>query len=130
MHFVPAVDPMLAVGLDEARSRADVAASPCPRRRAVRDSGRRVERASARWATWPARWNWPPSSTRSARAPSRLYFASGSRGTQAGLTLGAHLCTATYRLYGVAVSAGEPEKVERARRVAREAAARLGAATR
>jgi 1-aminocyclopropane-1-carboxylate deaminase/D-cysteine desulfhydrase-like pyridoxal-dependent ACC family enzyme len=60
-------------------------------------------------------------------APSRLYFASGSRGTQAGLTLGAHLCNAPYRLHGIAVSAGEPEKVERARRVAREAAALLGA---
>jgi hypothetical protein len=62
-----------------------------------------------------------------AGAPSRLYFASGSRGTQAGLTLGAHLCNAPYRLHGVAVSAGEPEKVERARRVTREAAALLGA---
>ena len=58
--------------------------------------------------------------------PSRLYYASGSRGTQAGLTLGARLTGAAYALYGVAVSAGEPEKVERARRIANEAAARLG----
>jgi 1-aminocyclopropane-1-carboxylate deaminase/D-cysteine desulfhydrase-like pyridoxal-dependent ACC family enzyme len=57
---------------------------------------------------------------------SRVYFASGSRGTQAGLTLGAHLLGARYRLYGVAVSAGEEEKVERARRVAAGAAALLG----
>lgn len=57
--------------------------------------------------------------------PSRLYYASGSRGTQAGLTLGAMLCGAPYGLYGVAVSAGEPEKVERARRIATEAAVRL-----
>jgi 1-aminocyclopropane-1-carboxylate deaminase/D-cysteine desulfhydrase-like pyridoxal-dependent ACC family enzyme len=58
-------------------------------------------------------------------AASRLYYASGSRGTQAGLTLGAKLCDATYRVYGVAVSAGEPEKVERAKRIANEAAALL-----
>jgi D-cysteine desulfhydrase family pyridoxal phosphate-dependent enzyme len=57
--------------------------------------------------------------------PSRLYYASGSRGTQAGLTLGARLCEAPYRVYGVAVSAGEPEKIERARRIGNEAAARL-----
>lgn len=59
-------------------------------------------------------------------APSRLYYASGSRGTQAGLTLGAKLCAAPYRVYGVAVSGGEPEKIERARRIANEAADRLG----
>lgn len=58
--------------------------------------------------------------------PSRLYYASGSRGTQAGLTLGAKLCRAPYRVYGVAVSGGEPEKIERAKRIANEAAARLG----
>ncbi len=58
--------------------------------------------------------------------PTRLYYASGSRGTQAGLTLGARLCEASYRVYGVAVSAGEPEKIERAMRIANEAAARLG----
>jgi D-cysteine desulfhydrase family pyridoxal phosphate-dependent enzyme len=59
-------------------------------------------------------------------APARLYYASGSRGTQAGLTLGAKLCAAPYRVYGVAVSAGEPEKIERAKRIANEAAALLG----
>lgn len=56
---------------------------------------------------------------------SRLYYASGSRGTQAGLTLGAKLSEAAYRVYGVAVSAGEPEKIERATRIANEAAALL-----
>ena len=60
-----------------------------------------------------------------ALAPSRLYYASGSRGTQAGLTLGARLCEAPYQVYGVAVSGGEPEKIERAKRIANEAAARL-----
>ena len=58
-------------------------------------------------------------------SPTRLYYASGSRGTQAGLTLGAKLCEAPYQVYGVAVSAGEPEKIERAKRIANEAAARL-----
>ncbi len=58
--------------------------------------------------------------------PSRLYYASGSRGTQAGLTLGAALCEAPYQVCGIAVSGGEPEKIERAKRIANEAAARLG----
>jgi L-cysteate sulfo-lyase len=39
-------------------------------------------------------------------APSRLYYASGSRGTQAGLVLGARLYSAPYRLFGMAVSSG------------------------
>lgn len=63
-------------------------------------------------------------------APARLYYASGSRGTQAGLTLGAKACGAPYAVYGVAVSAGEPEKIERARRIANEAATRLATPTR
>jgi D-cysteine desulfhydrase family pyridoxal phosphate-dependent enzyme len=58
-------------------------------------------------------------------SPTRLYYASGSRGTQAGLTLGAKLCDAPYRVYGVAVSAGEPEKIERAKRIGNEAGVRL-----
>jgi len=58
--------------------------------------------------------------------PSRLYYASGSRGTQAGLTLGAKACGAPYAVYGVAVSAGEPEKIERAKRIGNEAAVRAG----
>ena len=63
-------------------------------------------------------------------SPSRLYYASGSRGTQAGLTLGAKLCGAPHRVYGVAVSGGEPEKIERAKRIANEAAERIRAAYR
>lgn len=55
-----------------------------------------------------------------------LYFASGSRGTQAGLTLGARALNATYQLRGVAVSGGEAEKIMRASRVANEAAGLLG----
>ena len=125
VHFVPSIDPALAVGLDE-------------------ETVRRVE------ATIRARGGTPyviPVGGSSAigalgyvagtlelcgqldalgvRA-TRLYFASGSRGTQAGLTLGAHLCTAGFALHGIAVSGGEPEKFERARRVARDAATLLG----
>lgn len=62
--------------------------------------------------------------------PSRLYFASGSRGTQAGLTLGAKLFEAPYALYGIAVSGGEEEKKLRALRIANEAADMIGATAR
>jgi D-cysteine desulfhydrase family pyridoxal phosphate-dependent enzyme len=62
--------------------------------------------------------------------PTRLYFASGSRGTQAGLTLGAKWCEAPYTVYGVAVSGGESFKRERAFRIANEAASLAGLATR
>lgn len=58
--------------------------------------------------------------------PTRLYYASGSRGTQAGLELGARLFGASYRPIGIAVSGGEPEKRDHAVRVAREAAELLG----
>jgi D-cysteine desulfhydrase family pyridoxal phosphate-dependent enzyme len=60
-------------------------------------------------------------------APTRLYYASGSRGTQAGLELGSRLFPPPYRLFGIAVSGGEEEKRLRAARIANEAAARLGA---
>ena len=58
--------------------------------------------------------------------PSRLYYASGSRGTQAGLTLGAKVHDVPYQLYGVAVSGGEPWKRERVLRIANEAASLVG----
>jgi 1-aminocyclopropane-1-carboxylate deaminase/D-cysteine desulfhydrase-like pyridoxal-dependent ACC family enzyme len=59
-------------------------------------------------------------------SPGLLFYASGSRGTQAGLTLGAKMYHVPYRLQGIAVSGGEPEKTERARRIANEAAGLLG----
>jgi D-cysteine desulfhydrase family pyridoxal phosphate-dependent enzyme len=62
--------------------------------------------------------------------PTRLYYASGSRGTQAGLLLGAALFGATYAVHGVAVSGGDPEKTELAIRLANEAAFLLGRSTR
>jgi D-cysteine desulfhydrase family pyridoxal phosphate-dependent enzyme len=63
-------------------------------------------------------------------SPSRLYYASGSRGTQAGLTLGAKLYSAPYQLFGIAVSGGEPEKTARAMRIANEAATLIGVSAR
>ncbi len=60
-------------------------------------------------------------------APSRLYYPNGSRGTQAGLALGAKMYSAPYKIYGIAVSGGEPEKTQRALRIAGEAAQILGA---
>ena len=59
-------------------------------------------------------------------APSRLYYPNGSRGTQAGLALGAKMYSGPYRIYGIAVSGGEPEKTQRAIRIAGEAAEILG----
>jgi 1-aminocyclopropane-1-carboxylate deaminase/D-cysteine desulfhydrase-like pyridoxal-dependent ACC family enzyme len=122
---VPSVDPMLAVGRDE-----EVVAEVAAR---VRQLGGvpyviPVGGSSAVGALGYVRATVELCGQLEALgvAPARLYFASGSRGTQAGLTLGAHLCEAPYRLHGVAVSAGEPEKVERARRAARDAAALLG----
>jgi len=125
VRLVPAIDPMLAVGQDEAVV-AEVVAEEKSHGRTpyvipvggssgigvfgyIGGTAELVEQLSEAGVS-----------------PSRLYFASGSRGTQAGLTLGAMLCEATYQVYGVAVSAGEPEKIERARRIANEAAARLG----
>ncbi|MDP2322329.1 MAG: D-cysteine desulfhydrase family protein [Acidobacteriota bacterium] len=124
VRLVPSVDPMLAVGQDEAVVAEVVAEEESQGRKPyvipvggssgigvlgyVGGTAELVEQLAAM-----------------AIAPSRLYYASGSRGTQAGLTLGAQLCEAPYRVYGVAVSAGEPEKIERARRIANEAAARL-----
>ncbi len=63
-------------------------------------------------------------------APSRLYYASGSRGTQAGLALGTKMYSAPYRLYGIAVSGGDPGKTERAVAIANEAAEMLRVPTR
>jgi len=59
--------------------------------------------------------------------PSRLYYASGSRGTQAGLVLGAQMYSAPFEVYGIAVSGGEPEKTKRALRIANEAGTLLNA---
>lgn len=129
VRLVPSVDPMLAVGQDEAVVAEVVAEETAAGRRPyvipvggssgigvlgyVGGTAELVEQLDAM-----------------AVAPTRLYFASGSRGTQAGLTLGAKLCGASYHVTGIAVSAGEPEKIERAKRIGNEAATRLGLAER
>ena len=122
--LVPSVDPMLAVGKDEA-----VVAEVVEEERAA---GRTPYVIPVGGSSGVGVLGYVGGTAelveqlREARiSPSRLYYASGSRGTQAGLTLGAKLCEAPYRVYGVAVSAGEPEKIERAKRIANEAAARL-----
>ena len=126
VYFVPSVDPMLAVGHDEAMV-AEVASRI--RARGGRPYVSPVGGSSAVGALGYVAGTVELAAQLDAigAQPSRLYFGSGSRGTQAGLTLGAHLAGLPYRLHGVAVSAGEPEKIERARRVAGEAAALLGA---
>ena len=129
VRLVPSEDPMLAVGHDEAVVAEVVADEQAHGRRPyvipiggssgvgvmgyVGGTAELVEQLEAIGVS-----------------PTRLYYASGSRGTQAGLTLGAKICGAPYRVYGVAVSAGEPEKIERARRIANDAGARLGLAER
>ncbi|MBY0497468.1 MAG: D-cysteine desulfhydrase family protein [Cyanobacteria bacterium] len=134
IRLVPSVDPMLAVGQDE----AVVAAVAAEERAAGRvpyvipvggSSGIGVCGYIGGTVELVEQLHDMSLSRRSRigeGGPSRLYYASGSRGTQAGLTLGAKLCAAPYRVYGVAVSAGEPEKIERAKRIANEAAALLG----
>ena len=126
VHFVPSIDPMLAVGRDEETVR-EVAA-------AVRARGGVPYVIPVGGSSGIGALGYVAATLELCTeldalgvAPTRLYFGSGSRGTQAGLTLGAHLCGAGFALHGIAVSAGEPEKVERARRVAGEAAALLGA---
>ena len=125
VRFVPAEDPMLAVGRDEEVVAEVVREEAAAGRRAyvipvggssavgalgyVSGTGELVGQLREMGV-----------------APTRLYFGSGSRGTQAGLTLGAKLSHAPYKLWGVAVSAGEPEKIERAKKAANDAAALLG----
>ena len=124
IRLVPSIDPMLAVGQDEAVV-ADVVAEE-------RAAGRVPYVIPVGGSSGVGVCGYIGGSAElvdqlvdDGVSPSRLYYASGSRGTQAGLTFGAKLCGAPYRVYGVAVSAGEPEKIERARRIANEAAALL-----
>ncbi|HUZ02198.1 MAG TPA: D-cysteine desulfhydrase family protein [Thermomicrobiaceae bacterium] len=63
-------------------------------------------------------------------APTRLYYASGSRGTQAGLVLGAKLYGAPYHVVGVAVSPVDPSRDSHALEIIDEAAERIRAGVR
>lgn len=129
IRLVPSIDPMFAVGNDEPVV-AEVVAEEAR-------AGRRVYVIPVGGSSGVGVLGYVGGTAElvdqladAGLAPSRLYYASGSRGTQAGLTLGARLCGAPYRVYGVAVSGGEPEKVERAQRIANEAAERLNLAER
>ncbi|MGH9387553.1 MAG: D-cysteine desulfhydrase family protein [Vicinamibacterales bacterium] len=129
VRFVPSIDPMLAVGQDEAVVAEVVAEEQAAGRRPYvipigGSSGIGVFGYVSGTAELVAELHAIGAS------PSRLYYASGSRGTQAGLTLGAKACEAPYQVYGVAVSAGEPEKIERAKRIGNDSATRLGIAER
>jgi D-cysteine desulfhydrase family pyridoxal phosphate-dependent enzyme len=124
IRLVPSIDPMLAVGQDEAVV-AEVVAEE-------RAAGRVPYVIPVGGSSGVGVCGYIGGTAElveqlaeAAVTPSRLYYASGSRGTQAGLTLGAKLCAAPYAVYGVAVSAGEPEKIERAKRIGNEAAALL-----
>src|SRR5262245_55956088 len=125
VRFVPSIDPMLAVGQDEA-----VVAEVVDEERA---HGRHPYVIPIGGSSGIGVFGYVSGTAElvsqlraMGESPSRLYYASGSRGTQAGLTLGAKCCEAPYRVYGVAVSAGEPEKIERAKRIGNEAATKLG----
>jgi L-cysteate sulfo-lyase len=129
IRLVPSIDPMLAVGKDE-----EVVAAVVEEERAA---GRVPYVIPVGGSSGTGVFGYVGGTAElvdqlhdADLSPSRLYYASGSRGTQAGLTLGAKLCAASYRVYGIAVSAGEPEKIERARRIANEAASRLEVAER
>jgi L-cysteate sulfo-lyase len=129
VRFVPSDDPMLAVGRDE-----DVVAAVVRQEQ----SAGRVAYVIPVGGSSPVGALGYVSGTEELVgqlramdvAPTRLYFGSGSRGTQAGLTLGAKLSHAPYKLWGVAVSAGEPEKIVRAMNAANDAAVLLGVETR
>lgn len=61
---------------------------------------------------------------------SRVYVAAGTRGTQAGLVLGRKMIDASWRVHGIAVSPGDPEKTARAVVFTNACAERLGTAVR
>jgi D-cysteine desulfhydrase family pyridoxal phosphate-dependent enzyme len=131
IHLIPAnPDPLIAIGNDEAAKIAEVTAAL--RARDERPYVIPVGGSSAVGALGYVAgtleiagqlWN-------IGESPTRLYFASGSRGTQAGLTLGAKMYEVPYQLCGIAVSGGEPDKTARALRIANEAAGILGSQAR
>jgi D-cysteine desulfhydrase family pyridoxal phosphate-dependent enzyme len=129
VRFVPSEDPMLAVGRD-AEAVADVVheEASAGRHAYVIPVGGSSAVGALGYVSGTAEL--VGQLREMGVAPTRLYYGSGSRGTQAGLTLGARLSNAPYKLWGVAVSAGEPEKIERARKAANDAADLLGVASR
>ncbi len=127
VHFVAAGDPALAVGPGEAEKVAEVVADLVARgeRPYVIPLGGSSPVGALGYiaGTLELLGQLEAADER----PSRLYVAAGSRGTAAGLVAGAMLAQASYRVRGVAVSGGDPEKSVLAAGVAREAAGQLGA---
>ena len=131
VHFVPPpADPTLATSDEEAAKVAEVLAH-------LRDQGERPYEIPVGGSSGIGVLGYTYGTRElvdqlsgSGERISRLYYASGSRGTQAGLTLGAKWCGAQYAVYGVAVSGGESFKRERALRIANEAAVLAGLDTR
>ena len=121
IRLVPSVDPMFAVGNDEAVV-AEVAAEE-------RAAGRTPYVIPVGGSSGVGVFGYVSGTAElveqlasAGETPTRLYYASGSRGTQAGLELGWRLFSPSYELHGIAVSGGEPEKRVRAARIATEAA--------
>jgi D-cysteine desulfhydrase family pyridoxal phosphate-dependent enzyme len=127
VHFIPAnADKSLAIGDDEAAKLAEVIAD-------LRARGERPYLIPVGGSSPVGALGYVAGTLELVaqlfalgESPGRLYYASGSRGTQAGLALGARMYGAPYRLYGIAVSGGDPEKTARAVQIANEAAGLLG----
>lgn len=130
VHFIEPGDPLRATGPDETAALAAVEASlhergerpyliplggstPLGALGYVACTGELLEQAEA-----------------SGERPSRLYAASSSRGTAAGLVLGARLGDAPWQVRGVAVAGGDPAATMAAVSLANQAAALLGSAIR
>lgn len=130
VHHVPAPDdPKLALGSDEAKVREIESA--------LRAVGKRPYVIAVGGSSSVGALGYTLATAELAEQlsaagvnPSQVYYASGSRGTQAGLTLGAKACGVPYRLHGIAVSTGEPDKTYRAFHAANGAAEILAIPTR
>ena len=131
VHFIDAAaDPLLAIGPDEAAAVERVEA-------ALRTRGERPYLIPIGGSTPVGALGYVAGTLEllaqleaAEERPGRLYVACGSRGTVAGLVLGAHLAGAPYRVQGVAVSGGDPAKTEGAVEIANQAAALLGSPVR
>ncbi len=122
VHLVPAGDPALAVGPGEAEKIAEVMADLVGRgeRPYLIPLGGSSPIGALGYVAFTSELL--AQLDAAGEHPSRLYVAAGSRGTAAGLVAGALLADAPYRVHGVAVSGGDPEKTERACSIARSAA--------
>jgi D-cysteine desulfhydrase family pyridoxal phosphate-dependent enzyme len=127
IHYLPPpADPTLAVNEEEEAKVAEVAAD-------LRARGERPyvvpiggsSPVGALGYVWGTR-EIVEQLTAMKETPSRLYYASGSRGTAAGVVLGAKIWNAPYAPYGVAVSGGESFKIQRAKRIANASAELIG----